>query len=88
MVIRRRKRDGERVCVCVRERERNGRYAAWNLSTHNAEIRVIHVCSASTVPDLVSRLYSFLMGELMEPDYVSLAPNHFFANPCGIVNIL
>lgn len=39
-------------------------------------------------PVLVSRLYSFLMGELMGPDYVSLGSNNFFANPCGISNIL
>lgn len=31
-----------------RKRESDGRYAAWNLSTHNAQIRVIHVCNAST----------------------------------------
>lgn len=73
-----------------RKRESDGRYAAWNLSTHNAEIRVewSMYATRAPVPDLVSRLYSFLMGELMELDYASLGPNHFFANPCGISNIL
>lgn len=71
--------------------ERNGQYEAWNLSTHNAEIRVIDPCvlrEKRSRSILVSGVYSFLMGELMGLDYVSLGSGNFFANPCGTLNRL